>query len=291
MSRIITTVLTTIVLLAKFSVGYAQSSTEIFLFELTKENGNFKMANPANITNNPGYDNQPSFINDNELVYAATYDNQTDIVRLNLESKEKTRMTNTPSSEFSPKLTPDGKYISCILLDRNGSQTLVKYPLKGGEPKAIPSEQKIGYYCWFDKKTVFSFVLGSPPSLQEWNTKNSEFKIIMMNPGRSLSKIPGEKTISFIHKESDDIWYVNSYDPLTDKVTYLTECIKGAEDMVWASDGTAFLSDQKKIYKFDPKVDNGWKLMADMESFDLSTASRLAISPDLKWMAVVIDEE
>ncbi|WP_420581317.1 TolB family protein [Reichenbachiella sp.] len=290
MSRIITTILTTLVLLAKFSVGHAQSSTEIFLFELIKENGTYKLANPKNISNNPGYDNQPSFISENELVYAANFDNQTDIVRLNLESNEKTRMTETPGSEFSPKLTPDGKYISSIILDRNGSQTLVKYPMKGGDPKIIPSEQKIGYYCWFDKKTVFSFVVGSPPSLQEWNTKNSEFKIIMMNPGRSLSKIPSQKSISFIHKESDDIWYVNSYDPFTDKVTYITECIKGAEDMAWASDGTAFLSDQKKIYKFNSESDNSWQLVADMETFKLSEASRLAISPDLKWMAVVIAE-
>lgn len=290
MSRIITTLLTAFALFAKLSVGHTQTSTEIYLFELSKENGTFKLTNPTNISNNPGYDNQPSFISDNELVYSATYENQTDIVKLNIESKEKTRMTDTPGSEFSPKLTPDGKYISSILLDRNGSQTLVKYPIKGGEPRAIPSEQKIGYYCWFDKKTVFSFVLGSPPSLQEWNTKNSEFKIIMMNPGRSLSKIPGEKAISFIHKESDDIWFVNSYDPLTDKVTYLTECIKGAEDMTWANDGTAFLSDQKKIYKFDPESDNRWQLAAKMESFQLSNATRLAVSPDMKWMAVVIDE-
>ncbi|WP_422358546.1 TolB family protein [Reichenbachiella sp.] len=290
MSRIITTALATIVLLTKFSLGYAQSSTEIFLFEIEKENDTYKLTNPTNITNNPGYDNQPYFISDDELVYAATYDNQTDIVRLNLESKEKTRMTNTPGSEFSPKLTPDGKYISSIILDRDGSQTLVKYPIKGGEPKVIPSEQKIGYYCWFDKKTVFSFVVGSPPSLQEWNTKNSEFKIIMMNPGRSLSRIPNQKTISFIHKESDDIWYVNSYDPYTDKVTYITECIKGAEDMTWAADGTAFLSNQNKIYKFNGETDNSWQLVANMEAFKLTNASRLAISPNLKWMAIVIDE-
>lgn len=290
MSRIITATLTAIVLLTKFSVGQTQSSTEIFLFELTNENGTYKLSNPANITNNEGYDNQPTFINDDELVYAATFDNQTDIVRLNLASKEMVRMTNTPESEFSPKPTPDGKYISSIILDRAGGQTLVKYPLKGGEPKIIPSAQKIGYYCWFDKKTVFSYVVGSPPSLQEWNTKNSEFKIIMMNPGRSLNKIPNQKAISFIHKESDDIWFVNSYDPMTDKVTYITECIKGAEDMTWASDGTAFLSDQNKIYKFSPDTDNSWQLVADMNTFNLSTASRLAVSPDMKWMAIVIDE-
>ncbi|MEP2025375.1 MAG: hypothetical protein ABJH98_09865 [Reichenbachiella sp.] len=290
MSRIITYRLLVIILLAKFSVGFAQSSSEVFLFELSQENGNYKLAKPTNISNNEGYDNQPAFLNNEELVYAATFDNQTDIVKLNFVTKEKQRLTNTPGSEFSPKPTPDGKYISAIILAKDGSQVLAKYPLKGGQPKIIPSSQKIGYYCWYDRKTVFSFVVGSPPSLQEWNTKNSRFKIIMMNPGRSLSRIPNQKTVSFIHKESDDIWYVNSYDPSTDKVTYITECLKDAEDMTWASNGTAFMSSKKEIYKFNPSTDQNWILVADMDTFNLSEATRLAVSPDLKWMAVVIGE-
>ncbi|SMD38937.1 WD40-like Beta Propeller Repeat [Reichenbachiella faecimaris] len=290
MSRIIATRLLVIMLLAKFSAGSAQSASEVYLFELSQENGLYKLANPTNISSNPGYDNQPAFLNSEEMVYAATFDNQTDIVKFNFVTKEKVRLTNTPGSEFSPKPTPDGKYISAIILAKDGSQVLAKYPLKGGEPKIIPSKQKIGYYCWYDKKTVFSFVLGSPPSLQEWNTRNAQFKIIMMNPGRSLSRIPNQKTISFIHKESDDIWYVNSYDPSTDKVTYITECIKEAEDMTWSPDGTAFISNKQKIYKFNPTTDQSWKLVANMDSFNLSEASRLSISPDSKWMAVVIEE-
>lgn len=290
MSRIIAILSILVVLMAKLSVAVSQPPSEVFLFELNEEDGKYKLTNPVNISNNAGYDNQPVFINNTEIVYAATYDNQTDIVKLNLETKEKVRLTNTPASEFSPKPTPNRKSISSIILEKDGSQMLAIYPIKGGEPRIIPSEQKIGYYCWFDRKTVFSYVVGSPPSLQEWNTKNAQFKIIMMNPGRSLSKIPDQKAISFIHKESEDIWYLNSYDPFTDKVNYITECITGAEDMEWASDGTIFLSDEKKIYKFNPERDQSWDLVANMDWFNLASASRLAISPDRKWMAVVIDE-
>ena len=290
MSKTIASRLLTIMLLAKFSAGFTQSSTEVYLFELSQENDSYKLANPTNISNNEGYDNQPAFLNDEELVYAATFDNQTDIVKYNFATKEKERLTNTPGSEFSPKPTLDGKYISAVILDKDGSQILAKYPVKGGAPKIIPSKQKIGYYCWYDKKTVFSFVVGSPPSLQEWNTKNAQFKIIMMNPGRSLSRMPDQKTISFIHKESDDIWYINSYDPSNDKVEYITECIKESEDMAWAANGTAFMSSKQGIYKFDPATDLEWKLVANMNAFNLSEPSRLAVSPDLKWMAVVIEE-
>lgn len=291
MSRKIATRLMIIMLLAKYSVGLSQSASEVYLFELSQSNGTYKLSNPVNISNKEGYDNQPTFLNNEELVYAATFGNQTDIVKFNFATKKSERLTNTPGSEFSPKPTLDGKYISAVILDQDGSQVLAKYPLKGGEAKIIPSKQKIGYYCWYDKKTLFSYVVGSPPSLQEWNTKNAQFKIIMMNPGRSLSRIPGQKTVSFIHKESDDIWYVNSYDPATDKVEYIAECIKEAEDMTWAPDGTAFMSSKQGIYKLNPNTDNIWKLVADMGKFQLSEASRLAVSPDSKWMAVVVEEE
>lgn len=290
MSRIITTLLACMAILGKFSTAVSQSATELFLFELAQENNNYTLINPVNISNHIGYDNQPTFINNEELIYVSGFDNQTEIVKLNFVTKKKTRLTHTPESEYSPQPTPDGKYISAVLLGEEGSQMIAKYPLKGGESKIIHSEQKIGYYCWYDKKTIFTFVVGSPPSLQEWNTKNAQFKIIMMNPGRSLYKIPGQKAISFIHKESDDIWYLNSYDPLSDKVEYIAESMKGAEDMTWASDGTAFLTHKEKLYKYHPSLDQDWQLVANMNDFGLSEASRIAISPDRKWIAIVLEE-
>ena len=39
----------------------AQTDTDIYLFDLTHTDDGWSLTNPINISNNEGYDNQPSF--------------------------------------------------------------------------------------------------------------------------------------------------------------------------------------------------------------------------------------
>jgi len=41
---------------------FSQPNTEVFLFDLNTENGVFELSNMKNISDNEGYDNQPSFL-------------------------------------------------------------------------------------------------------------------------------------------------------------------------------------------------------------------------------------
>jgi hypothetical protein len=40
----------------------AQTGSEIYLFDLLSVDDKYAIANPVNISDNPGYDNQPSFM-------------------------------------------------------------------------------------------------------------------------------------------------------------------------------------------------------------------------------------
>jgi hypothetical protein len=42
--------------------------TEVYLFDLDMSNGKPVLSNPKNISNNPGYDNQPSFWDDDHVL-------------------------------------------------------------------------------------------------------------------------------------------------------------------------------------------------------------------------------
>ena len=57
---------------------YSQN-TEVFLFDINSKNNEIELNNKRNISNNDGYDNQPSFYNDNIILFASTRNNQTDI--------------------------------------------------------------------------------------------------------------------------------------------------------------------------------------------------------------------
>ena len=45
----------------------AQPNTEVYLFDLDRTDGKINLSNPKNISNNEGYDNQPSFLDNNTV--------------------------------------------------------------------------------------------------------------------------------------------------------------------------------------------------------------------------------
>ena len=92
----------------------AQPDTEVYLFDLKKEEGTWQVSNPMNISMNEGYDNQPFFWPDgNSIVYARNENGQTEIARYFIGSKETFLITDTKQgSEYSPTPVPGGMSIS-----------------------------------------------------------------------------------------------------------------------------------------------------------------------------------
>jgi hypothetical protein len=142
--------------------GYAQTGSEIILFDLKAKKKSITLSNPQNITNHPGYDNQPSFHTDEPIIYYASFNDQgrSDIKAYNFETQTTTQVTNTPEREYSPTLTPDKTGISCIIQRDNGAQDLGKYPLDGTEPYIIIDSLVVGYHVWTDNSHLALFVLG-----------------------------------------------------------------------------------------------------------------------------------
>src|SRR5256885_6703718 len=91
----------------------APPDTEIFLASFSGEGA--RVGRPLNITNSPGYDNQPSFTPDGRsILFTSIRDGgtQTDIYRYVVATGTTSRVTHTPESEYSPTVTPDGGHIS-----------------------------------------------------------------------------------------------------------------------------------------------------------------------------------
>ncbi len=175
--------------------GYGQVASEIYMFNLGWKNNEPVLSSPVNITNHKGYDNQPFFHPSKPLIYYSSFNDsgRSDINYYNYLTKQTVQFTNTLEREYSPTLTPDRKFISCIIQREQGAQDLGKYPVKGGKPETIIQTLKVGYHLWIDDQHLLLFVLGDSNQnyLHYFNLITKEDKVIADNPrGVPCTKFP-----------------------------------------------------------------------------------------------------
>ncbi|MEM6721560.1 MAG: DUF6265 family protein [Bacteroidota bacterium] len=260
------------VVLTSFAV-YSQPNTEVFLFDLSTENNQIHITNGKNISNNEGYDNQPSFQNEHTILFASTRNKQTDILQYNSLTDTKKWLSETKQgSEYSPTQIPNSNYISAIRLDTTGLQLLYKY--RRGKSKPIHKDLKIGYHVWHSKNVLVSFVLGDgePHKLVVSNLKQKTNYTVDTKIGRSLHKIPNSDLVSYISKKNDT-WEIRSLDAKTYNTKKIANTVSTVEDMCWLADGSILMAKGKAIYQLHPEKDTEWKIIKlfDKEPFDTIT--------------------
>src|SRR5213075_1723714 len=179
----------------------AVPSTDIYLYELSR---GLLHRGPrvVNLTNRPGYDNQPSFVG-STMYYTSVHDGQADIYRF--QNARHSRFTSTPESEYSAALTPDGKALAVVRVERDSTQRLWQFPLDGGAPSLVLRDIKpVGYFAWLDSTTLALFVLGNPNTLQIADTRTGAARVVTPNIGRSLQRVPGGRLASFVQRDVRD---------------------------------------------------------------------------------------
>lgn len=265
---------------------HGQPDTEIYLFALDNiPDVGYQLSSPVNISQNEGYDNQPSFWPDgNSILYARTVDGQTEIARYYVGSGKTNIITKTlQGSEYSPTPTPDGK-ISSIRLDTTGLQLLYSYDLSGNSTVLV-EDLVIGYHAWIEDRELATFVLGEPSTLQLINLKNSKRKTIAENIGRSLHKIPDSKFFTYVDKSGD--WTIKAFNPKKGNTVELARALDGSEDYCWTPDQDILMGQGSVLWSWNRE--EGWKEVYDLANYGLKGITRLAISPQGDKLALVVD--
>ena len=270
---------------------YAQQNTEVYLLDIKTVNGKTEMVNPRNISNNEGYDNQPSFYNENTILFSSTRKGQTDIAKYDVKSGALTYISDTPQgSEYSPLKIPGRNSTSAIRLDTTGLQRLYEYSIWDGSSTEILKDLKIGYHVWFDEKTIVSAALGNTGlNLVISDVENGSHDTIYNNVGRSLHKIPGKNLISFISKNSDP-WEVKSLDPKTGKIKTITPMFKNIDDVCWLANGHIIAADNKTLMEIAPEESKEWKRFLRLDKKGLNNISRIAVSPNGSHLTLVVEQ-
>jgi len=269
----------------------AQPGTEIYIFDLKLKKNTITISNPTRVTNHPGYDSQPFFHPDKPVLYFASADTsgRTDILTYDYQTKETKKFTSTSEREYSPTVTPDEKFVSCIIQRDDGKQDLGKYPIEGGDAIVIINNLTIGYHAWLDNDDVVVFVLGEPQTLRLYNVAVGKDLWLADSIGRSIHLIPKTTTISYVDKSSPGKYLIKRVISIDD-TDVLAEALPNREDLAWTSDGRIVMSDGDKLFFYIPEKGKTWEPIEVVGSLPLKGISRLAINATGDKIAIVMNE-
>ncbi|MBP7778629.1 MAG: PD40 domain-containing protein [Acidobacteria bacterium] len=268
----------------------APPATDIFLAPIRLLASAPTMGPARVVSENPnGYDNQPFFGPDGRaMLFTSNRDGkQTDIYFLELQTRQIRQFTSTPESEYSPTLMPDEAGVSVIRVEADGSQRIWRFDEGAAAPSVIaPAVKPAGYHVWIDADRLAVYVLGQPATLQIVDVTTRRAKVVASDIGRSLLRRPSG-TMSFVQREAG-AWHVKEWVPSSGEVRDLVPALAGSadRDAAWAPDGTLFMTKDGEVHWWRPGQ-SGWTLLADP---GIGTLSRLAVSPDGRWLAIVAAE-
>ncbi|WP_040278105.1 nuclear transport factor 2 family protein [Psychroserpens damuponensis] len=259
----------------------SQTNPEIFLFDVTTVNSKIEIENPRNLSNNNGYDNQPSFYDSHTILFAATRNNQTDIATYNLNDNSISFINETEGGEYTPLKFPKKKDISAVRLDNDGKQRLYRYNLENGASTELIKDLVVAYYTWFNEEIIVSAVIeGDQLNLYRTNLNTGNSKKLASNVGRSFHRIPNSDLVSFISKENEKQWQIKSLNPVSGQIRLIANTIANVEDICWLNKKNLLSSDGSTLYKLTMRVDNNWKKVKDLYQEGIIKISRLATNSD-----------
>lgn len=288
-----------LVLLAAVALGGMRqrptTNTEVYLASLGRDVTPPSGGAATDISNNPGYDNEPSFTPDGKaILFVSDRDGkQTDIFRYDLATKALTQLTHTPESEYSPLVMPDGKTFSVIRVEADGTQRLWRFDLDGSNPRVLLEGVKgVGYQAWLDATHVAVFIVGAngqSNTLQLVDVTTGATRLIDSNPGHGLAIRPVPRssslppTLTYVCKTDPAHWVVKEFSVANPTPIVLMDALAGSEDLAW--DPAYATGPYQRVYMakgselYMSVAGHGWQPAGDFKSAGVDHITRLAISP------------
>ena len=271
---------------------------DIFLATLSFSKAGLQIGAPVNITDHPGYDNQPSFLPGENAFYFVSegMTGKTDIWRYDIATSVKTRIHETSMmSEFSPQTAPGGYGLSYIQEGPDGEVTRVHAAsASGGSGAPVIDLASLGYYAWLDgAKALGVYKRSEPATLYLVDVESGGAILLYENIGRCLMSGPGGRSLYFTGVQADGAQLLMRYSLASGSIEAVTTLIDEAQDyrVIFDKAGAArgvFTASGPVVY-YQPlgRSGGGWRPAADFAALGLGDITRIAVSDNQQWIAFV----
>lgn len=302
------------------------TNTDVYLAPITRIGDSIIVGTAVNVTRRPGYDNQPSFTADSRsILYTAQSNGQTDIWSYDIAARRTRQITKTPESEYSATQVPGTRRFSVIRVERDSTQRLWSFAMDGTAPRLVlPTLKPVGYHAWIEGDRLAAYVLGTPSTLHLLNRAGTRDTIIARDVGRALQALPpgANALFTFTQRDGDKGMRIFALSGRTTPVKYTRKVVSIApgglsttrtvvdsvgraleapyelvaaapdnEHHVWMPDVMLLTASRSVLQRWNAVLGagSGWLPVADLKPFGVKNVSRLAVSPDGRWLAFVAE--
>lgn len=277
---------------AAMPVAAQAPESDIYLAPLRRMRDSLIVGTPVNVTHRVGYDNQPSFLpNSRGILYTAIgADAQADIWRYDIAERRTTRVTSTRESEYSATVMPGALRMSVIRVEADSTQRLWSFAMDGSDAQLLLAAQKpVGYHAWLGPMRLATYVLGKPSTLHVVDSDGAHDDVRAHDIGRALHRVPGRDAFSYTQRDSAGALWITVQPVSGESETILVRAAAGNEFHTWTPDGVLLSATDGRLVRWNGALDStrAWIPVADLARAGVRNVSRLAISPDGKWLAFV----
>jgi hypothetical protein len=272
----------------------AQNNTEVYLFDIDTSNGETVVKNFRNVSNSEGYDNQPSFIYEDFLLFSGNNEGQTDIAQYDIATGKRSWFNRTTSGgEYSPQKMPLGDEVAAVRLDTNGLQRLYYYHPETKENRLAMDDLQVAYFHFYTANTLVSAVL----SLNQLDLVISDIHeqkndTIVTNVGRSIHGVPYQKYVSYtvVNEERNHDLYIIDMDEERESY-FVCQLPIGIQDYAWLDEYRIIIGSGSKLYVYDTMEEPEWKEWYSLTDQNIFNITRISVSPNGTKIALVAEPD
>ena len=276
---------------------------DIYIIDIKKQEvGGITFEKAVNISNHPGYDNQPSFTLDGKkVVYTAmTKDSTTDINSYSIEDKKNTYSNpSNLTSEYSPTSYNSLEILTVKVEKDKKTQRIWK---ESTTPKwtsnvFLKKVDSVGYFCLLPKNKIAAFILSSKNELAHElrliDTKTQKETFIDDSIGRCIRLSPDSSAIVYVKKGKDGKNKLMRYHFHDSSVTEMFETVEGAEDFLFYDNSRIWMAKDNVLYEYWMAAK--FSYWAEKKEFSeknshLKTITRMNLSPDKSRLVLVAED-
>lgn len=262
--------------------------TDLWLFSLEKKDRVYQAVNPVNITNRPGYDNQPAFTADGKsILYVSIRDDgQADVYRYDLKSKLHTNLTKSKVSEYSPTVLPDESGFSAVVVEADSAQRIWNMGFDGSFMKfASDATDSVGYHTWLNADTLLYYKLTEPHSLHALHVRTGKDVWLCDHPSRAFRKIDGGSEFLYAIKNGQSLEF-RIYKPATKESRVYATYPSANEDFIWHKELGLVKAENADLLRFNEKTGK-WETLFSLAGMGIKKITRFAFDARNKRLVIV----